>query len=304
MIQSLSDSTWYSPARRRRDTTVWETLIRPLLLPATCVMRVGTADTTSQQTAYTMAKAGLRIFLETGTADNDSTQVPIPEEQATLLIKNKVVNHSPTASLRIAHRAPAIQKHLCERMQWEVSTFKAVHWDSYYRAFKKRDVNSQTRLLKYIYGWLPVDHIRQRIDPDKPDFCPSCRGRNVTSSHIIRCREHKRLNLFNLQISEIREHLEKGKTHGSITESLISGLCGWHQNPNYQQQLPNQLTTVSRSLRKAVTDHNNIGWGGLYSGHISIDYQTAHNQEQERTTDRPANLVTLSDWTTPLITLL
>jgi len=143
MIQSLSDLTWYSPARRRRDTNVWETLIRPLLLPATCVMRVGTADTTSQQTAYTMAKAGLQTFLETGTADNDSTQVPIPEEQATLLIKNKVVNHSPTASLRIAHRAPAIQKHLCERMQWEVSTFKAVHWDSYYRAFKKRDVNSQ-----------------------------------------------------------------------------------------------------------------------------------------------------------------
>jgi len=136
MIQNLSDSTWYSPAGRRRDTTVWETLIWPLLLPATCVMRVGTADTTSQQTAYTMAKAGLRIFLETGTADNDSTQVPIPEEQATLLIKNKVVNHSPTASLRIAHRAPAIQKHLCERMQWEVSTFKALHWDSYYRAFR------------------------------------------------------------------------------------------------------------------------------------------------------------------------
>jgi hypothetical protein len=120
----------------------------------------------------------------------------------------------------------------------------------------------------------------------------------------MRCREHKRLNLFNLQISEIREHLEKRKTHGSITESLISGLRGWHQNPNYQQQLPNQLTRVSRSLRKAVTDQNNIGWGGLYSGHISIDYQIAHNQEQERTTDRPANLGTLSDWTTPLITLL
>jgi hypothetical protein len=107
MLQSLSDSTWYSPARCRRDTNVWETLIRPLL-PATCAMRVGTADTSAQQTAHTMAKAGLRTFLETGTADNDSAQVPIPEEQATLLIKNKVVNHSPTASLCIAHGAPAI----------------------------------------------------------------------------------------------------------------------------------------------------------------------------------------------------
>jgi len=155
-----------------------------------------------------------------------------------------------------------------------------------------------------MYGWLPVGHIRQRIDPDKPNFCPSCRGRNGISSHIMRRREQKRLNLFNLQISEIREHLEKQKTQGSITESLISGLRGWHQNPNYQQQLPNRLTTVSRSLRKAVTDQSNIGWGGLYSGHISIDYQTAHNQERERTTDQPANLVTLSNWTTPLITLL
>jgi len=57
-------------------------------------------------------------------------------------------------------------------------------------------------------------------------------------------------------------------------------------------------------LQKAVTDQNNIGWGGLYSGHISIDYQTAHNQEREHTIDQSANLVTLSDWTTPLFTLL
>ena len=64
-----------------------------------------------------MAKAGLRTFHETGTADNDSTQVPIPEEQATLLINKKVVDHSSTASLRIAHQAPAIQRHLCEQMQ-------------------------------------------------------------------------------------------------------------------------------------------------------------------------------------------
>ena len=35
--------------------------------------------------------------------------------------------------------------------------------------------------------------------------------------------------------------------------------------------------------------------GGLYSGHISIDYQTAHNQERECTTDPPANLVTMTN---------
>ena len=145
---------------------------------------------------------------------------------------------SPTVSLRIAHPTPAIQKHICEQMQWEVSTLKAVHWVSYYRAFKKQDVNSQTRLLKYIYGWLPVGHIRQHIDPDKPDFCPSCRVCDKTSSHIMLCCEQENcLNLYNLQISEIRVHLEKRKTHGSITDSLFSGLRGWHQNP---QQLPSQ----------------------------------------------------------------
>ena len=89
MIQRLSDLTWYSPARRRRDTNVWEKELIWPLLPANWVMRIGAADTTAQQTAYTMAKAGLCSFLETGTADTDSTQVPLPDEQATLLIKTK-----------------------------------------------------------------------------------------------------------------------------------------------------------------------------------------------------------------------
>ena len=44
-----------------------------------------------------------------------------------------------------------------------------------------------------------------------------------TRSYIMRCREQKCLNLLNNQISEIREHFEKRKTHDSITYSLIHG---------------------------------------------------------------------------------
>jgi hypothetical protein len=192
-----------------------------------------------------------------------------------------VVYCSPTVSLRIAHPTPAIQKHICEQMQWEVSTLKAVHWVSYYRAFKKQDVNSQTRLLKYIYGWLPVGHIRQHIDPDKPDFCPSCRVCDKTSSHIMLCCEQE--NCLNLYISKFpkSECTLKNARHTVLSQTHSSPVFadGTKTHNNYHHR----LTTVSRSLQKAVTDQNNIGWGGLYSGHISIDYQTAHNREQEPT---------------------
>jgi hypothetical protein len=91
-----------------------------------------------------------------------------------------------------------------------------------------------------------------------------------------------------------------------MATAIIQGLTGWYRNPKYQIPIPryNRLRS-NRVLRKALTDQNSIGWGRMYSGQISQDFQTVHNADRPRgSNDRNANAACLSDWTSELITLL
>jgi hypothetical protein len=122
----------------------------------------------------------------------------------------------------------------------------------------------------------------------------------------MRCREHRRADLHSSQIEDIKDHLMKTKTPLPLTTAIVQGITGWYRNPNYQIPLPRyDRTRPNTVLRKALTDQNAIGWGRMYSGQISQDFQTVHNADRPRGShNRNANATTLSDWASKLITLL
>jgi hypothetical protein len=199
-----------------------------------------------------------------------------------------------------------LQLHQCTRHNWTASTYSNIHWPAYYRSFKKRKLTSQLRIQKFSNGWLPVGRIRHRINPDDPDSCPSCLGRNETCDHVMRCREHHRAVLHSSQIDDLKDHLVKTKTPRPMAAAIVQGITGWYRDPNYQIPLPRcNPVRPNIVLRKALTDQNAIGWGRMYSGQISQDFQTVHNVDRPRGShDGNANAACLSDWTSELITLL
>jgi hypothetical protein len=122
----------------------------------------------------------------------------------------------------------------------------------------------------------------------------------------MRCRDQRRIDLHSSQISALQEHLETTKTPRPLAAAISKGLEGWHYNPNYQIPIPRyDRTNPNIVLRQALQNQNAIGWGRMYSGQISQDFQTVHNADRPRGThDRNANASTLSDWASKLITLL
>ncbi len=86
----------------------------------------------------------------------------------------------------------------------------------------------------------------------------------------------------------------------------MQGITGWYRNPDYQIPIPRyNPIRPNIVLRKALADQNAIGWGRMYSGQISQDFQTVHNVDRPRGShDRQANAACLSDWASELITLL
>jgi hypothetical protein len=113
--------------------------------------------------------------------ENDLFALPIPAERVTFRITNAViVSNNFTTAISIAHRLPSLQLQQCTRNNWTASTYSNIHSPAYYRSFKKRKLTSQLQIQKFSNGWLPVGRIRHRINPDNPDSCPSCLGRNET----------------------------------------------------------------------------------------------------------------------------
>jgi hypothetical protein len=204
----------------------------------------------------------------------DLFALPIPAERITLCIAYAtVVSNNFKTAITTAHRLPSLQLHQCTRNEWSASTYSTIHWPAFFRLFKKRKLPSQLRLQKYSNGWLPVGRIRHRINPDFPDSCPCCWGRNETCEHIMRCRDNRRADLHYSQLGDLKEHLDKTNTPRSLVTAIIRGITGWYRNPNYQIPLPRQ----NPILRQALTA---IGWGRMYFGQISQDFQTVHNVDR------------------------
>jgi hypothetical protein len=253
------------------------------------------------------SKTTLSIYMGTPSSKATLLAVPIPAERVTLRIANAaLVSNNFITAITIAHRLPSLKLHQCERNHWTASTYSEIHWPAYYRSFKKRKLSSQLRIQKFSHGWLPVGRIRHRINPDDPDSCPSCLGRNETCDHVMRCREPRRADLHSSQIDDLKDHLVNAKTPRTLATAIVQGLTGWYRNPKYQIRIPRyNRRRPNTVLRKALTDQNAIGWGRMYSGQVSQDFQTVHNADRPRGShDRNANAASLSDWTSELITLL
>jgi hypothetical protein len=302
----------HHPSRCCTPFFVWRILLRRLLSNIIFTIQppvdMTTATTVSPSLqAVRASETTLSVYMGTPHSKDELFALPIPAERVTLRIANSaVVSNNFTTTITTAHRLPSLQLHQCTRHSWTASTYSNIHWSAYYRSFKKRKLTSQLRIQKFSNGWLPVGRTRHRINPDDPDSCPSCLGRNETCDHVMRCREHHRAVLHSSQIDDLKDHLVKTKTPRPMAAAIVQGITGWYRDPNYQIPLPRcNPVRPNIVLRKALTDQNAIGWGRMYSGQISQDFQTVHNVDRPRGShDGNANAACLSDWTSELITLL
>jgi hypothetical protein len=302
----------HHPSQCYNPSFVWRTLLRGLLSNIAFtiqppVEKTSTTDISPSLQTVQESQATLSLFMKTPISKAELFAIPIPAERVTICIANTpLVSNKYTSALTTAHRLPPLKLHHCTRNKWTDSTYSSIHWPAYFRSFKKRPLTSQLRIQKFSFGWLPVGRIRHRIDPDNPDSCPSCLGRNETCEHIMRCRERRRADLHTSQIDDLKDHLVKTKTPRPLTTAIIQGVTGFYRDPNYQIPIPRyNPINPNTVLRQGLNDQNAIGWGRMYTGHISQDFQTVHNVDRPRGShDRHANAATLSDWTSKLITLL
>jgi hypothetical protein len=108
------------------------------------------------------------------------------------------------------------------------------------------------------------------------------------STFSVRCSHNGRSSYFGSHRRLLSDGVSNtGRRPGTSSQdqnsttfgtAITQGITGWYRDPDYQIPIPSCYSISQNTvLRKGLNDQNDIGWGRIYSGHISQDFQTVHN---------------------------
>jgi hypothetical protein len=188
--------------------------------------------------------------------------------------------------LQSAGKIP-IQQYYQERHRWTTDTFNNICWETQRAILRTYNQDDQTRVIKFVHGWLPTQHRRAKEGASESTRCRLCNAELEDNLHLFACR-HKDMEQQQVKVTT---HINKWlQEHG---DSEITNLfdLGLQESAHRQGPWQPDMRHVSRKWRKAVEAQNKIGWHHIYYGRLAKDMITAMDQhyQDDGTHDRSTN---------------
>jgi hypothetical protein len=236
-------------------------------------------------------------------SNKDISDLPFPavinimaDQQATrqrsLMDKpDKTVQNLLTAQLRInnmcitrdsekwlLHSAGKIplQHFYREKFGWSDSTFNAIAWDVQHSALKSFSTADQTRILKFVHGWLPTASRQFKEGITRSPRCPLCLAPREDNMHLF-CCNNKEMEAVQekLQHYIMKDMHDNGDSEiSNILEIAILNTCIF---PTWAPDLSN----VSTKWKAGVREQSRIGWIHILKGRISTTLISSINMHFE-----------------------
>jgi hypothetical protein len=162
---------------------------------------------------------------------------------------------------KTAGRIP-IQQYYCEKHEWTRHTFESIHWDVQKKVLTALPAADQTRIVKFVHGWLPTQRRLHREGLATSPRCPLCTALVEDSMHLFACQHPKMKSVQDKLALYLAKSLHD---HGNseLINILEIGLSSsimttWRMNIN----------VVSEEWREAIQEQNSIGWEQIYKGRM------------------------------------
>jgi hypothetical protein len=173
--------------------------------------------------------------------------------------------------LKSAGRIP-VEQYYKEKFGWTKQIFDSIQWETQLKVLRSLTPADQTRIVKFIHGWLPTQKRLHMDGSARIPRCLLCTELVKDNIHLLNCK-HPRMQDTQHKISQ---HLEKSlHDHGNseLTNLLEIGLISctnreWTANLDY----------VSKEWKEAIREQNEIGWIHLYRGRIARTMIQAMNE--------------------------
>jgi hypothetical protein len=177
--------------------------------------------------------------------------------------------------LKAAGRIP-IRQFYRDKYGWSPQTFESIHWELQKKSLQAFPTADQTRIIKFVHGWLPTQRWLHREGLATTPKCPLCEALVEDTMHLFACQHHR--------MQEVQEKLplylaKSLHDHGNseLTNIIEIGLASsitskWEADP----------TMVSVEWRNAILEQNKIGWEHIYRGRIGRQLIEAMDQHYDQ----------------------
>ena len=147
--------------------------------------------------------------------------------------------------------------------------FDSVDWDAMDQAMRESTIRQRHWISKRAARDCGCNYIRFKRRERVDDGCPFC-GACETVVHVLTCPSAEPSQLWEATMKDLRNWLSDKGTDPFITDSLITGLHTWRQNPDDEFLLQDDNPLLSAQ--------SEIGWNGILEGCFSRDWTTRQNQ--------------------------
>jgi hypothetical protein len=170
-----------------------------------------------------------------------------------------------------------IEQYYKQRHGWSQTIFNSISWDTQLAVLRQYRQEDQTRIIKFVHGWLPTQNRKHREGAATSPNCKLCAALCENNIHLFQCAHPAMRNLH----EKIQIHIA-GSTNDQGNSELNSLIdLGLQESTDRPSWTPD-MKHISTDLMEAIGEQNMIGWQHLYCGRISqkiIKFMDQHFQQ-------------------------
>jgi hypothetical protein len=234
--------------------------------------------------------------------DNPDTDV-INLAQAQLCINNIAITHdSKHTILQAAGRIP-LQEYYQTKLDWPGKVFDSVNWTAQRKALRSFTDVKQTRILKFVHGWLPTQSRLHKEGSATSPRCKLCQDLYKNNIHLLKC---KHPSMMQIQ-EDISTYLLK-QYHDHGNSELINILQITLKECIHDDTWTPSLAHISQEWKTPIQEQSAFCWSQILNGRITHSmviqmdehYQTFNVNTKTYTGERWARKLIINIWTTIL----
>jgi hypothetical protein len=215
---------------------------------------------------------------------------PLPNIQVTLTIQGATITGHYKARIREAATLPAYFQYIRKKYDWSQHVINEINWGQFkqiIQSFRKQ----HTTIVKHIHEIAPTGHIAFRNNQHYEPNCPSCECQDETNDHVMRCLHESRSTWQTRVLQSIQTpHMEQC-SDPILLDILRDGIQRWLRD---EGQIP--LASYPANYHTLILSQNTIGWGHLFRGRWSTNWES-QQQVHAATRANPPDNLDGAEWT-------
>jgi hypothetical protein len=184
--------------------------------------------------------------------------------RAQLRIDNTAITRDSQRELLHAAGKIPLQEYYQHKWGWNTNIIESISWVTQQKALKHFNTSYQTRILKFVHGWLPTQSRQFKEGAATLPKCKICPELYENNLHLLRCQHpDMRQLLDDGDLFLTKQHQDHGDSE--LLNILQLALAESAHNSNWNPS----LAATSVAWRPAIEEQSSIGWIHLYMGRIS-----------------------------------